>query len=306
MISAISGILKNINRHNKILDIILWHTHESFATNLCKTDHNFYAMTSPERKMWDFSYRKMPDNYKHTTDINTIGIIPDLVISQSVGQMGAAANIAQKINIHLIHIEHTTPDGTSMMNHLDKIRQQNTADKTVFITEYNRDIWGYKDDSNAVVINHGIDTDLFSGYVGDRDYILAIVNDYRNREGPLHFSLFESLLKELPTVKFRLRGNSNENLIGLYPNLEIVKSTCVEDLIEDLRHCRCFVNTSRFSPVPMSLLESMSVGCPIVSTNNCGIVDFLTKTNGAWCKTKEDFCNWISSMMIDREISLNI
>ena len=54
MLSPISSILKKINRQDKHLDIVLWHTHESFATNLCKTDHNFYAMTSPERKMWDF------------------------------------------------------------------------------------------------------------------------------------------------------------------------------------------------------------------------------------------------------------
>ena len=41
-----------------------------------------------------------------------------------------------------------------------------------------------------------------------------------------------------------------------------------KDLINAINGCSCYLNTSRLSPVPMSLMEAMSCGIPCVSTAN--------------------------------------
>jgi glycosyltransferase involved in cell wall biosynthesis len=49
--------------------------------------------------------------------------------------------------------------------------------------------------------------------------------------------------------------------------------------VHELKKCACYINTSKFSPVPMSLLEAMSCGMPIVSTKHQQVAKLLNESN---------------------------
>src|SRR5690606_3261328 len=117
--------------------------------------------------------------------------------------------------------------------------------------------------SDGIVIPHGIDTKEFNGWNPDRDnpYVLYVVNQLKERDYFCGFHVWntikEKVQRKYPNVEFRLVGDN--------PSLGYKAAKNINDLIKQYQGCSVYLNTSQLSPVPMSLLEAMSVGCPIVT-----------------------------------------
>lgn len=268
----IKRFMKKIKSDEK-LNILTLATHERYEENLCKTGHNFYSLKYG--KEWDTTYAPVPDNYhiinrldpyldidlvlSHTS-CNRLQVVHD-ALSQTKGKMGM-------LNIPILRHCHVLPDIRFNTDEEIKMFKEIPVDHTSFISNYNRDVWGFSEDS-ASVVEHGVDTDFWCNGEEWLHYprVLSVVNDLPNRDWCCGFELWKSVVHDLP---YQIVGKCT----GEHVNFSQPAQTRTE-LREYYRQSSIFLNTSLHSPVPTVLLEAMACGCAIVSTDNCMIPDII-------------------------------
>ena len=307
MPSPARPVIRRATRGDGPLNILTFPTHERYESNLAKTGHNFFAwvelgVTKPK---WDEDYAPIPENYTVLDPARGIRQIPDfvdidLVLAQNrFGQFQIAKQISQQIPAPFVSIEHTTlpPD-----SHEEQKASHRTmvSDINVFISEYNRDIWGWSED-NAEVIHHGVDTEVFEKRIdaGQRQPVsMSVVNDWINRDWCCGFSLWRDVVDYPHGLPVRVFGATE----GLS---ESTKS--VEELVYNLNDCRIFVNTSTASPIPTSLLEAMSCGCAVVSTANCMIPSIIKNGHNGLCTNDpNEMRSMIHTLMEDPDLATRL
>lgn len=270
MQSPFSAMLRAINRDvAKPLNILCAPTHEAYETNLAKTGHMFFALSHQSFKKWDTRFRPYPWNYQPLTGNDPHSQIRpdmafDLVLSQNkFGQYQVLSQIASALSIPLISLEHTLPVPQWNASMRADMRRM-CGDLDVFISSHSVGEWGFDaTDPDVKVVHHGIDTEFFAGWTGGDGRILTVVNDYVNRDWCCGFSAYRQITKGLPvnpwglTPGFSHPAQSPDHLRHLYSVASV------------------FLNTSIISPVPTAMLEAMSVGCPVVTTNTCMIPEII-------------------------------
>lgn len=262
--NRIKTILNKVNQKPKDkLQILSFVTHESYQTELAKTGHDFYFLHTQKSKPWDTRFRPMPSNCHVITSLLE-DLKLDFILSQErFGQLQMALDLSRQTRLPVVHMEHVEPQLDRWSpEHFQNI-QKLKGDLNVFITEHNKKSWGYGDDNDAVVIPHGIDTELFNGWNPNREkpYVLYVVNQLEGRDYFCGYkewkAIKDAVQKEHPEIEFRLVGDN--------PGLGKPAKN-IQDLVKQYQGCVAYLNTSKLSPVPMSLLEAMSVGCPVFST----------------------------------------
>ena len=269
----LNRIISKCNRiKNRKLNILTASTHERYQSGLAKTGHNFYAFRGKNIKEWHTKYAPIPKNYT-ILDGNGFNQLPkyvdfDLVLSQNqFGQFPVLKQVADAYQIPLVTLCHTMPyEGWKSDEIINELRRS-FGDINVFISEYSKNSWENLCGpiKNAVVINHMIDTDLFS-YKGNKRErkILTVANDYIGRNNVLNFDQYLEVTKELPTFPvgdttgFSKKAESLEELVGFYNSFKV------------------FLNTAHVSPIPMSVLEAMACGNIVVSCNTCAIPEYIS------------------------------
>tara|TARA_Y100001937_G_scaffold86535_1_gene117057 strand:- start:278 stop:1297 length:1020 start_codon:yes stop_codon:yes gene_type:complete len=267
-------ILRDSTRHpEEPLNILTFPTHERYQTNLALTGHNFYLWQKPGViKPWVKDYGPVPQN---TTLLNEgkgdeqlpLNLDIDIVLSQNkFGQFEIATQLAEALDVPLISLEHTLPH-TSWSPEQVAMLKEMRGDINVFISEYSRYLWGWNE-GEALIVHHGIDTNLFSpSNVEREERVLSVVNDWINRDWCCGFEAWKKVTgypnPELPV-----------HVIGATPGLSEPASS-TRELVEEYRKSKVFLNTSLVSPIPTALLEAMSCGCAVVSTSNCMIPEIV-------------------------------
>lgn len=292
MFNKIQTILHRATKKDK-LNILTFPTHERYETCLSKTGHSFYAWGGPNIKRWNSTYASIPDNY---TILNTnrkdnqlykeIGI--DLVLSQSkFGQFTVAKQLSHYLGAPLISLEHTLPMDSWSIQQLESMRNME-GDINVFISEYSREQWGWSE-NDALVVHHGIDTDLFNpGNKQRENRCLSVVNDWVNRDYFCGYRIWKNATKNLPVY-----------VLGDTPGLS-KPAKDINELVEAYQSSRIFINTSTVSPIPTALLEAMSCGCACVSTATCMIPEIIENgVNGLISNDPQELRGYIELLLKD-------
>ncbi len=273
--NKIRNILNKINPKPKDkYNILTFATHEGYQTALAETGHNFYLLNRPNEKKWNKAYRPIPKGHVEI-DVSYDDIDIDFVLShERFGQLQFAHSLSKRARLPIVHIEHIEPQDKWSKESFESIKKLR-GDINLFITDHNRQSWGNPD---GIIMPHGIDTNLFNGWNPDREkpYILYVVNYLKGRDyfcGYTQWLQIKTAIQEkYPEIEFRLVGD-NEDL-GYRP----AKSP--EELVQQYQGCIAYLNTSQLSPIPMSLLEAMSVGCPIITTAKQEIPRIMNGSNG--------------------------
>jgi glycosyltransferase involved in cell wall biosynthesis len=304
MSTPVRSILRKITRQpNKPLNILTCPTHEAYEVGLAKTEHQFYAWRAEGIKNWETKYRPLPSNY-HLLDPEQKGQqIPlhvdiDLVLSQNkFGQYQILHQVAQQLNLPLISLEHTLPMPNWSKAQLHNLRHMQ-GKVNLFISEYSREVWGW-DNTNADIIHHGIDTDLFKpdDNIERRKVALSAVNDWINRDWCCGFRLWTQITgwphKQIIPI----------DVIGNTPGLSLPAKT-IEELISKYQTSIIFLNTSIVSPIPTSMLEAMACGCAIVSTNNCMIPEVIKHgINGFLSNDSGELRSYVIQLLRDEKLA---
>lgn len=272
---TIESILnRHIKQENEPIRILTFPTHETAETIWCQNNIEVWAMRGPNIKDWNSKFRPLPKNYfllaKGNSAEEIINIIPshktfDCVVSQNIfAHHDLGRHVANFLHIPLIELQHVLPDPSWTPGFLKQFREKK-AEKTVFITEFSRDRWGYSEE-NSTVIHHAVDTNLFCPDPNKerRAHILSVVNEFAQRDYQLGFKLWENIVKDLP-----------HKHVGSDPSGIFFPANDLYDLINYYQTAQIFINTSLISPIPCALLEAAACGCAIVTTNTCAIPTFF-------------------------------
>jgi glycosyltransferase involved in cell wall biosynthesis len=293
--NIITSILRKFKK-DKNLNILTCPTHERMETYLSKTpDCTFWSLLHPSVKDWNLKYMPVPKNY------NIIREIPDwleidIVLSQNrFGQFQLLSPIAKNFNIPLITIEHTFPVPSWDNNIRNQMRSM-SGNIDCFITENSRAAWGW-DENSGRVIRHGVDTEIFkpNNEIKQENVILSICNDFINRDGPCGYNIWKETIQGLP---YKILGDT--------PGLsEPAKD--INDLVVNYNTSSIFLNTTVYSPIPCVLLEAMSCGLPVVSTNTCEIPSVIEHGyNGFLGKDIKELKNYCEMLLNNEKLRKQI
>lgn len=300
--NQISSILQKATR-NKLdrLNIITYPTHERFQSNLSNINADFYLWQTHHSKKWITKYNELPKNHillnqKFGENQLPDYITPDEIISQNkLAHYDTSIHLAKKYKIPLINVEHVLP-WTNITNKQLKQLFMMQGDVNVFITKYNQSAWGY-DDSNSVVIEHGINSDLFKPKQTDKIYdVLIVVNDLINRDWCCGYSLFKEISGYPDNRYFDCK------IVGDTPGLsQPAEST--SDLIDIYNKSKVFLCTALVSPISMALLEAMSCGLPVVANASCAVPEIITHGyNGFISKNPEELRKYCVDLLNDEDM----
>lgn len=261
----INSFLKQNRRKDK-LNILTFLTHERYCPTLCRTGHEFYAI---EMRPWKHTISDVPSNYHIIPFENNLGKMLDrldhfdfdIFLLQTVFEQADVAKlIYPKFNIPAITLEHTDAMPYWSEKNIHDLNTRRLGRK-IFITDYSRQRWL----SDGESIDHAVDTDTFTpGELIRDDKPLTICNDFINRDLPCGYSIWRQVVDGMP-----------HKIFGHTPGLSEY-TTDLNDTIYQYQTSKVFLNTTQYSPVPMALLEAMSCGCVVVSTNTCAIPEIIT------------------------------
>lgn len=244
--------------------------HEAFQTAISKTRSDWFLLSHPHFKKWDTRFRPLPPNFyplggpdfsKQLQTIEWVSV--DLLCFESVfGHAQLQLPISRYLHCPTLRIEHTTTMPNWSPSKIEDLKQLR-GDINVFITDHSRREWKFSEDE-ARVIEHGIDTEVFKpDLTRQQPHILSCVNDFKNRGNILGYPIWEEVVKGLP-----------HKILGNTPGLsEPAKD--LNELILNYQSSSIFLNTSLYSPIPMSVLEAAACGCTIISTETCAIPEIF-------------------------------
>ena len=278
------------------LNILTFPTHLRYETELAKTGHNFYAAyvkgMPPVEDYGLENYHLMPHNQFYPYDRY------DLILSQNrFGQFGLAAQVNEKLQVPIITLEHTVPT-VDLDQHTLHSMGKMVGDVNVFITNYSNEAWskfGIRKNNN--VIHHSVDTETFkprTERIGK--YVLTVANDYKARDYCLNYNMWKEI-NDSGGHLMKVIGNNSNDI-----NDTFISEGDSEKLAVSYSECQAYLNTTRDSPMPMSLLEAMACECPIVTTDTCGISEFIQDgVNAIVANTSEEASNGLSKLAGDPE-----
>ncbi|WP_395043604.1 glycosyltransferase family 4 protein [Flavobacterium sp.] len=134
---------------------------------------------------------------------------------------------------------------------------------------------------------------------------LLWVRSFSNIYNPKMAIKVLSILKnDYPNASLTMVGPDKENLITdckLYTNelnLEVnfTGKLSKEEWIELSKNCNIFINTTHFDNTPISVIEAMALGLPIVSTNVGGIPYLLKSEENALLTNDDDAIEMANSI----------
>ncbi len=277
MQSRHESILRAINNEDEKYNILTFPTHEAYQSNFASMPHTFYLYKGQNIKDWNNNFRQLPANHillDGTENQVKLDMKFDIVLSQNkFGQFQVADKIAKYFGIPLISIEHTLPFIKWKKRDLEQMLKMR-GNVNAFISNYSVKEWGFDpNDPTVRIVHHGIDTETFRPSVCNPEKqpvaehkdgkILTVVNDYINRDWCCGWNIYRRVTGGLPINPVGdTKGFSNP-------------AKSVDDLVKYYQNASVFLNTSTISPVPTSLLEAMSCGCPVVTTATCMIPDIV-------------------------------
>ena len=284
------NIIRKVQKTDKQYNILTFNTHERYQTQLAKTGHNFYAFTYDGGKDWFSGHAPMPENY-YVLPKNSLypAVTFDFILSNSkFGQMQTALQINHSLQIPIVSLEHTLPLPSWPREQLTTF-QNMKGDIDVFITEHSKKAWGMQGE----VVYHSIDSETFKpSDETERAGVLTVAHDFINRDYALNYQGWERITSGLP-----------RKVVGETEGLS-KQSESVEELIKEYQSSLVYINPSTLSPVPTSMLEAMSCGCAIVTTETCDIPNIIEHgVNGFMSNDETELRGYVEQLLGDKELA---
>lgn len=243
-------------------------------TNMCHGGFFGNFLKIPDCEFYHLISKNTPEiqvnGIKNVTLEEAIDLKPDVLIVHWLPLLAKRKRLFPDIPV--IFIEHTWPSSSEFARSWNSVKNT-VADKIVYITYSNLEIWGQQEGERHIVIPHAIDLVSYKKWEGKEGFVMSVVNALPKRDWCCGFNIWNLVVGGLKDV--RLYGRGNDGSFGDQGFRHKI------DLIELYKDCGVFFNSSIKSPLPMTVLEAASSSCPIVSTNTCEVGRVFTNGENA-------------------------
>jgi hypothetical protein len=271
------------------LNVLVWHIHGSYLNLLVQAPHNFYLPVKPGRPegyggkgatfLWPDHVYEVPAESVRDLDV-------DLVVYQTPknyfeDQFEILTH--EQRRLPRIYLEHNTPKG-----HQNEMRHpvQDEDVLLVHVTHFNRMMWACGR-CESLVIEHAALPWPDLNYSGELEKGIVAVNDIRRRGRITGYDVFERARAEVP---LDLVGSGSTELGGLGDLPQ-------RDLLRLESRYRFFFNPIRYTSLPLSVVEAMSIGMPVVALSTTELPEVIQNGHSGFVSNNLEY-------LVDRMLDL--
>lgn len=276
------------------LKILIWHIHGSYLDAITAVEHDWYL---PVRDGHYGGRRLSSPPYVHELPYQEVRDLDlDLVIYQSLKNLFSDAldtlSPSQR-RLPAIYLEHNTPkDSPYGARH----PADDPSMLLVHVTEFNRLMWN-NGRTPTRVIEHTVAIDREVSYSGELERGLTTVNGIQYRPRIAGLDLF---LEARQRVPLDLCGIDTEELGGA-GDIKYFR------LPEHMARYRFLYSPMRYTSLPLSVIEAMTIGMPIVALATTEVPSVLQKgIHGFISNDNEELIHGMCCLLSDRDLAIEM
>jgi hypothetical protein len=264
------------------LNVLIWQIHGSYLNTLVQgfagTPHRFYLPTRPSKPegyggrgstyAWSSETIDVPAEEVRDLDL-------DLIIYQTEKNLFEDAReilTAEQRSLPAIYLEHNTPQG-----HVNEMVHPVNDSRVllVHVTHFNDLFWDCRETPTRV-IDHAVMPSTPDGvYTGELEKGVSLVNDMPRRKRVVGADVFARAREEVPLDLFGF--NSRE--VGGFGDLPQAR------VHEMMKVYRFYFNPIRYTSLPLSVLEAMEIGLPVVALATTELVTVIKDGENGFINT---------------------
>ena len=250
------------------MNVLVWQIHGSYLNTLVQAPHRFYLPTKPDKPegyggrgptySWSPETIEVPAEEVRDLDL-------DLVVYQTPkNHFEDAQEILspEQRALPAIYLEHNTPQGrVNEMVH----PVSDAGVLIVHVTHFNDLFWDCRETPTRV-IDHAVMPSTPEGiYTGELEKGVSLVNDMPHRKRVVGGDVFMRAKEEVSLDLFGF--NSKE--VGGFGDLPQA------EVHERIKAYRFYFNPIRYTSLPLSVLEAMEIGLPVVALATTELVTVI-------------------------------
>ena len=248
------------------LNVLVWQIHGSYLNTLVQAPHRFYLPTKPDKPegyggrgptfSWSRETVDVPAEEVRDLDL-------DLIIYQTEKNFFEDALeilSPEQRALPAIYLEHNTPQGR-INEMIHPVNDPGVL--LVHVTHFNDLFWDSRE-TPTQVIDHAV-MPTSGGYTGELERGVSLVNDMPRRKRVVGGDVFARAREEAPLDLFGF--NSKE--VGGFGDLPQA------EVHERMKAYRFYFNPIRYTSLPLSVLEAMEIGLPVVALATTELVSVI-------------------------------
>ncbi|GHO70747.1 LPS biosynthesis-related transferase [Ktedonobacter sp. SOSP1-52] len=239
----------------KPLNILIWHIHGSYLNTLVQMEHNWYLPIKEERTDgYGGRTPSMPAYVQEVQAEEIRNLDLDLIICQTPRNFYEDREeilSPEQQRLPTIYLEHNTPrpDATETRHLVD-----DPDVLLVHVTKYNRLMWN-NGRTPTMVIEHSVAINPQATYTGQLARGITVINNIKERGRRLGYDLFMQARQHIP---LDIAGMGTDELQG-------IGDIPYYDLHLRVAEYRFLFSPIRYTSLPLSVIEGMTIGLPIVA-----------------------------------------
>src|SRR3954468_18244482 len=258
------------------LNVLVWQIHGSYLNTLVQAPHRFYLPTKPDKPegyggrgptfLWSPDTIDVPADEVCNLDL-------DLLIYQTEKNFFEDAReilTPEQRALPAIYLEHNTPQGR-INEMIHPINDPGVL--LVHVTHFNDLFWDCRETPTRV-IDHAV-MPSSGGYTGELEKGVSLVNDMPRRKRVVGGDVFARAREEVPLDLFGF--NSKE--VGGFGDLPQA------EVHERMKAYRFYFNPIRYTSLPLSVLEAMELGLPVVALATTELVSVIKNGENGFVDT---------------------
>jgi Glycosyl transferases group 1 len=199
----------------------------------------------------------------------------DLVVYQTVKNFTEDARemlTTEQRALPSIYLEHNTPQGriNQMIHPIN-----DPGALLVHVTHYNDLFWDCRETPTCVIDHAVMPSTPKGGYTGEFERGVSLVNDMPRRKRVVGGDVFARVREEVPLDLFGF--NSRE--VGGFGDLPQA------EVHERMKSYRFYFNPIRYTSLPLSVLEAMEMGLPVVALATTELVTVIKDSENGFIDT---------------------
>ena len=260
------------------LNILIWQIHGSYLNTLVQAPHRFYLPTKPGKPEGyggrGPTYSWSPDTVEVPAE-EVCDLDLDLVIYQTQKNFFEDAQeilTPEQRALPAIYLEHNTPQGriNEMVHPVD-----DPGVLLVHVTHFNDLFWDCRSTPTCVIDHAVMPTTPEGSYTGELEKGVSLVNDMPRRKRVVGGDVFVRVREEVPLDLFGF--NSME--VGGFGDLPQA------EVHEKIKSYRFYFNPIRYTSLPLSVLEAMEIGLPVVALATTELVTVIKDGENGYIDT---------------------